>query len=131
MKSIIKIVLLGGLACLATSGARGAEGNVDAGKKIFNRCAICHGIGEKKGAVGPSLNGVVGRTAGTLDDYKSKYSKAMVAAGEGGLVWSEAELADWVANPKEKIPGTKMVFPGLKKEQDIADVVAYVKSFSP
>lgn len=123
--------LLAGLALLATASASGAEGNVEAGKKVFNKCATCHGIGDKKGAVGPSLNGVVGRTAGTLEDYKAKYSKPMVAAGTAGLVWTEAELAAWVADPKKKVPGTKMVFPGLKKEQEIADVVAYVKSFSP
>ena len=131
MKRYVRIALMTGLACVASSSVLAAEGNVDAGKKIFNRCAICHGIGDKKGAVGPSLNGVIGRTAGTLEEYKGKYSKAMIAAGEGGLVWTEAELSDWVDNPKKKIPGTKMVFPGLKKEQDIADVVAYVKSFSP
>ncbi|GGD17138.1 c-type cytochrome [Aureimonas glaciei] len=131
MRFLTGATVLGALALLAAGSASGAEGNAEAGKKVFNKCATCHGIGDKKGAVGPSLNGVVGRTAGTLEDYKSKYSKPMVAAGAAGLVWSEAELAAWVADPKKKVPGTKMVFPGLKKEQEIADVVAYVKSFSP
>ncbi|BDA85242.1 hypothetical protein Sa4125_27840 [Aureimonas sp. SA4125] len=130
MKFLTKIVFLGGVLSLAASAASGAEGNVDAGKKVFGKCATCHGIGEKKGAIGPNLNGVVGRTAGTLEEYKTKYSKPLVAAGTGGLVWTEAELSAWLADPKKKVPGTKMVFPGLKKEQEIADVVAYVKSFS-
>ena len=131
MRLSITSALLEGLIIAAAGSAHAAEGNAEAGKKVFNKCAVCHGIGDKKGAVGPNLNGVVGRTAGTLEEYKAKYSKPMVAAGAAGLVWSEAEISAWVADPKKKIPGTKMVFPGLKKEQEIADVVAYVKSFSP
>jgi cytochrome c len=131
MRLSITSALLGVLIIAAAGSAHAAEGNAEAGKKVFNKCAVCHGIGDKKGAVGPNLNGVVGRTAGTLEEYKAKYSKPMVAAGAAGLVWSEAEISAWVADPKKKIPGTKMVFPGLKKEQEIADVVAYVKSFSP
>ena len=130
MKSLMKIAFLGGLAFMSVAGARAAEGNADAGKKIFARCAVCHGIGDKKGAVGPSLNGVIGRTAGTLDEYKGKYSKQMIAAGQAGLVWSQAEIIDWVTDPKKKIPGTKMMYPGLPKEQDRADVAAYVATFS-
>ncbi len=130
MKSFMKFAVLSALACLAVSGANAADGNADAGKKIFARCAVCHGIGDKKGAVGPSLNGVIGRTAGTLEEYKGKYSKPMIAAGQAGLVWSQSEIMDWVTDPKKKIPGTKMLFPGLPKEQDRADVAAYVATFS-
>ncbi|MCX7304248.1 MAG: cytochrome c family protein [Hyphomicrobiales bacterium] len=110
------------------------EGNVDAGKKVFAKCGVCHGIGDVKKPIGPNLNNVVGRPAATQPEFLAKgaagYSKAMVAAGAGGLVWTEDQIAEWVANPKKKIPGTKMAFPGLSKEQDIADVIAYVKTFS-
>lgn len=110
------------------------EANVDAGKKVFLKCAVCHGIGDTKKPVGPSLNNVIGRTAGTEPDFLAKkgagYSKAMIAAGEGGLVWDEAQIAEYITDPKKKIPGNKMAFPGLKKEQERLDVIAYIKTFS-
>lgn len=125
-----KFLLAMGMALTATSAAHAVVGDADAGKKIFMKCAACHGVGDQKKPIAPSLNNVVGRTAGTLDDYKGKYSKAMVEAGAGGLVWDEAKLVQWVSAPKKMIAGTKMAFPGLPKEQDAADVIAYVKTFS-
>ncbi len=134
MFRLLGFLTLSGIVAALTTPVMAIEGNVDAGKKVFAKCAVCHGIGDAKKPIGPTLNGVVGRTAGTQPDFLAKkgagYSKAMIAAGEGGLVWTEAEIASWVADPKKKIPGTKMAFPGLKKEQEIADVVAYVKTFS-
>ncbi len=123
------------VALLLTAPAIAVDGNADAGKKVFARCAICHGIGDAKKPIAPSLNNVIGRTAGTEPEYLAKkgaagYSPAMIEAGKGGLVWTEENLAMWVADPKKMIPKTKMVFPGLKKEQEIADVIAYVKTFS-
>ena len=116
------------------ASANAAEGNVDAGKKLFVKCAVCHGIGEKKGVVGPNLNDVVGRKAGTQAEFLAKgaggYSKAMIAAGEGGLVWNEAEIAQYIQDPKKMIAGNKMAFAGFKAEQDRLDVVAYIKTFS-
>jgi len=115
-------------------GAGAAEGTAEAGKKVFAKCAVCHGIGDKKGAIGPSLNNVIGRKAGTEADFLAKkgagYSKAMIAAGEGGLVWDEAQIAEYITDPKKKVPGNKMAFVGLKQEQDRLDVIAYVKTFS-
>ncbi len=114
--------------------AAALEGNVDAGKKVFAKCGVCHGIGDTKKPIGPNLNNVIGRTAGTNPEFVAKkgagYSKAMVAAGAGGLVWDEAQIAEYITDPKKKVPGNKMVFPGLKSEQDRLDVVAYVKTFS-
>jgi cytochrome c len=114
--------------------AAALEGNVDAGKKVFAKCGVCHGIGDTMKPIGPNLNNVIGRTAGTLPEFVAKkgagYSKAMVAAGAGGLVWDEAQIAEYITDPKKKVPGNKMVFPGLKSEQDRLDVVAYVKTFS-
>jgi cytochrome c len=120
------------MSLTATAGA--VEGNIDDGKKVFMKCAVCHGIGDTKKPIGPTLNNVIGRTAGTEPDFLAKkgagYSQAMIKAGAAGLVWDAAQISEYVADPKKKIPGNKMAFPGLKKEQEIADVVAYVASFT-
>lgn len=135
MARVLNFIALAGLAATLASPAAALDGNAEAGKKVFLKCAVCHGIGDTKKPVGPTLNGVIGRTAGTDPDFLAKkgagYSKALIAAGAAGLVWTEAEIADWLKNPKTKVPGTKMVFPGLPKDQDVADVIAYVKTFSP
>jgi cytochrome c len=68
-----------------------------------------------------------GRTAGTLEGFK--YSTAMVDAGKGGLVWDDAHFAEYIKDPKAKVPGTKMAFSGLKKDDEIANIVAYLKQF--
>ena len=82
-------------------------------------------IDKDQNKVGPSLQGVIGRTAGTHADFK--YSQAMIDAGKGGLVWDDAKLAEYLRNPRAKVKGTKMVFPGLKKDEEIANVIAYMK----
>ena len=134
MSRVFRTLTISGFVAFLATPVLAVDGNVDAGKKVFAKCAVCHGIGDTKKPIAPNLNNVIGRTAGTEPEYLAKkgqgYSKAMIAAGAGGLVWTEAEIAVWVADPKKKVPGTKMVFPGLKSEQDIADVVAYVKTFS-
>ncbi len=135
MARLLNYLAVAGFGITVAMPAYALEGNVDAGKKVFNKCAICHGIDGKKKPIGPTLDNVMGRTAGTEAEFLAKgnagYSKAMIAAGEGGLVWTDEEILDWITNPKKKIPGTKMVFPGLPKEQDRADVLAYIKTFSP
>ena len=108
-----------------------AAQDVAKGEAIFKRCATCHGIGDTTKPIAPNLNGVVGRVAGTQEDFLKKYSKAMVAAGEGGLVWTEADIDAYITDPKKKVPGNKMAFPGLKKADERADVIAYIKTFSP
>lgn len=122
-----------GLAMLliALSAAPAAAEDVAKGEAIFKRCAVCHGIGDAAKPLGPNLNGVIGRTAGTQEDFAKKYSKAMVAAGQGGLVWSEDQIAEYITDPKKKVPGNKMAFPGLKKEDERADVIAYIRQFTP
>lgn len=100
-----------------------------AGASIFKKCMVCHVVDKPTNKIGPTLNGVVGRTAGTVADFQAKYSKAMKDAGAGGLVWDEANLAEYITDPKKKVPGNKMVFPGLKKEQEVKDVIAYLKTF--
>ena len=97
------------------------------GEKVFRKCKSCHQVGEgAKNKVGPILTGIVGASAGAVDGFK--YSKPMKQAAEDGLVWSEEELAAFLAKPKAYMKGTKMSFAGLKKEQDQLAVVEYLKS---
>jgi cytochrome c len=115
------------LSGLALPGAMGAANAQDAalGEKVFLKCKVCHQIGEgAKDAVGPVLNGVVGRKAGTYPDYA--YSDANK---NSGLTWDEATLKEYLRNPRAKVPGTKMIFPGLTKDDDIDNVIAYLKQF--
>ncbi|MEM7067896.1 MAG: cytochrome c family protein [Pseudomonadota bacterium] len=121
----------------ASSNAFALDGDAVKGEKVFKKCASCHMVGpEAKNRVGPVLTGVVGRTAGTFEDYK--YGKSIISAGEAGLVWTEEELSEYLINPKkylrakleDKKAKSKMSFK-LKKEQERADVIAYLKTFSP
>jgi cytochrome c len=110
------------IAGAAASAAR-AEGDPNAGKEVFKKCAVCHSTVEGQNKVGPSLHGVVGRKAGSVPNYS--YSSANK---ESGLTWDEATLDKYLENPREVVKGTKMVFPGLKTEKDRQDVIAYLKT---
>ncbi len=126
MKKILSIALL---ATMVASPAL-ASGDVEAGKKVFKKCLACHTVDNStKKTSGPSLDNVFGRTAGTLEGFK--YSKAMVAAGAEGLVWTEETMAQWLTKPKDLVSKSKMAFAGLKKEGDIENVEAYLLTFSP
>jgi cytochrome c len=105
------------------------DGDPVAGEKAFRKCAACHSI-EPDGPsrVGPNLHGVVGRTTGTLEGFK--FSDAMVEAGASGHVWTPEELDIYLENPKQAMPGNKMTFPGLKKPEERADVIAYLVTLS-
>ncbi len=97
-----------------------------AGEKAFAQCRACHQVGPTaKNAVGPVLNGLFGREAGTVEGYN--YS---AANKNSGITWDEAVFREYIQNPKAKIPGTKMVYAGLKDEQRINDLVAYLKQFN-
>ncbi|MDA7946924.1 MAG: cytochrome c family protein [Hyphomicrobiaceae bacterium] len=105
-----------------------AAGDADKGKKVFNKCKACHMVGENaKKRVGPPLNNIIGAKAGVQEGYK--YSSAMVAAGEGGMVWDEETLSAYLLKPRDVVPKGKMAFPGLKKESDRVNVIAYLKQF--
>jgi len=129
---MLKFPKFAAVAVLALTGLAGpslADGDAGAGEKVFKKCAACHAVGDgAKHKVGPELNDLIGRTAGSAADYK--YSKPMIAAGEGGLVWDDTTLTEYLANPKGMVKGTKMAFAGLKKDDDIANVLAYLKTFS-
>ena len=96
-----------------------------AGEKVFLQCKACHQVGETaKNVVGPVLNGVIGRPAGSVAGYA--YSEANK---KSGLTWDEVTFREYIKDPKAKVPGTKMAFPGLKDEQKLNDLVAYLKQF--
>ena len=110
-------------------GVAAAQGIGDpvAGEKVFAKCKVCHQIGEgAKNALGPDLNGVVGRKAGSAPGYN--YS---AANKNSGLTWDEATLKRYLKDPRGVVPGTKMIFPGLSNEKDIDNVIAYLKQFGP
>ena len=116
------------LAALAASGGGVASAqDIAAGEKTFNACRACHQIGDRAvNSIGPVLTGVVGRKAGSAPGYN--YSDANK---NSGITWDEATLKEYLKDPKAKVPGTKMVFPGLKTDDDIANVIAYLKQFGP
>ncbi|MEX0345013.1 MAG: cytochrome c family protein [Rhizobiaceae bacterium] len=133
-----KTMILAAFTALALSAPAFAEdGDVTAGEKVFKKCTACHTIGdEAKNKVGPVLNAVFGRAAGTFEGFK--YGKSIVAAGENGLVWDEEQVFTYLENPKkflreylgDKKAKTKMTF-RLKKEKDRRNVIAYLMTFSP
>ena len=98
-----------------------------AGEKAYNKCRPCHQVGENaKAFAGPPLNGLFGRKAGTIAGFA--YSQANKSSD---ITWSEATFRDYIKDPRAKMPGTKMVFPGLKDAKEIEDVIAYLKQFGP
>ncbi|PZF76064.1 cytochrome c family protein [Aestuariivirga litoralis] len=103
-----------------------ADGDAAAGQKVFNQCKACHENEKGVNKVGPTLKGVVGRKAASVPDYK--YSAGMIKKGEEGVVWDEATLTEYLPNPKAFVPGTKMAFGGLKKPEDVANVIAFLKA---
>jgi len=112
----------------APAAAGGTEyasftGDAAKGKRVFAQCMTCHAVQEGRNNVGPSLYGIVGRVSGTVPDFK--YSDAN---RNSNVTWTEENLFVYLEKPTEFIPGTIMVFPGLRNPQDRADVIAYLKS---
>ncbi len=103
-----------------------AEGDAAAGKRVFAKCMACHAVQEGQHRVGPSLYGIIGRTAGTVEGFRN-YSSANK---ESGVVWTPAVLFEYLEKPQEFMPGTRMIFPGLPSEKDRADVIAYLQTVS-
>ncbi len=119
---IILAALALSFAAALASGSASAEGDAVKGKKVFKKCKTCHTLQAGKKKIGPHLGGLFGRKAGSVEGYK--YSKAMVASG---IVWDEALLSEYLTKPKKLVKGTKMAFPGLKKEEQRNDLIAYLK----
>lgn len=104
-------------------GARAQD--VAAGQRVFNQCRACHVIGAgMKSTLGPNMFGAFGRTAGTLEGFR--YSANMKEKGAAGLVWSEETLRAYITNPKQVVPAGSMAFPGLRNEQQVNDLIAYL-----
>lgn len=127
----MKVLAIGLVMSALLAGPAFAQaGDAAAGATVFKKCQSCHAVGEgAKNKVGPELNALFGRVAGTAPEFK--YSKAMLDAGAGGLVWSSETLHEFLTKPKDFVKGTKMSFPGLKEQADIDNLVAYLTTFSP
>jgi len=111
---------------MAGAGAAFAV-DIDAGETSFRKCLPCHAVGESaRNKVGPVLNGLEGRRSGTIEGYS--YTQVNKDAD---ITWSDASFKDYIMDPRGKIPGTKMVFNGIKDEDEITNLWAYLKQFGP
>jgi cytochrome c len=123
MQKLTSIALAVIVSSVAASAALAQD--VAAGKASFNKCLACHAIGEgAKNKVGPELNGLNGRKSGTAPDYS--YSDANK---NSGITWNEAEFKDYIKDPRAKIPGTKMIFAGIKNEKEVNDLWAFLAQY--
>jgi cytochrome c len=114
------------LAVALTASSAALAGDPEAGARVFKKCQACHAVGEGAvNRVGPVLNGLFGRPAGTYPDYK--YSEANRTSG---IVWSEEVFAEYIRNPRAYVPGTSMAFAGLKKDEEIEDIIAFLGRFN-
>jgi cytochrome c len=118
-----RLALSAALAVLPLAAAPAwAQGDPAQGEKVFARCKTCHEVAKPQNKIGPHLIGLFGRKAGGVEGFK--YSEAMAGSGK---VWDETTLASYLKDPKGDMPGNKMAFPGLKKEDELANVIAYLK----
>jgi cytochrome c len=119
--------LLLGCALITVSSGLALAQDLAAGATTFKKCAICHDIGETaKNKVGPELNGIDGRHSASAPGYN--YSDANK---KSGITWNEATFMEYIKDPRAKIPGTKMIFPGIKNDVEAKNLWAYLKQFGP
>ncbi len=120
----MKHIVLAAIFVAAGLGQANAQ-DATAGEKVFVVCRACHQVGPNaKNAVGPVLNGLFGRKAGSVEGYN--YSEANK---KSGITWSEEEFTKYIQDPKGVVPGTKMTFAGIKDPQKIKDLIAYLHTF--
>lgn len=123
LSTLLLAATLSTLFLTAAGVARAVEaGDPALGKKVFAKCQACHSLEAGKNKVGPTLHGVMGRAAASEAEFK--YSDAMKNAH---LTWDPATLDEYLTNPRKKVPGTKMAFPGIGKEKDRADLISYLE----
>lgn len=121
---MLRVLMAAAALCAVAAPAMAAD--PAAGEKAFAVCKACHKVGEgAKNGVGPVLNGVVGRPAGSVEGFN--YSDAMKSSG---ITWDEAGLAEYIMNPKQKVPGNKMAFAGVKDDTKVADIIAFLNQFN-
>lgn len=117
------------IAALLTAGLTTpafADGDAAKGEQVVGKCKVCHDIDTGATRLGPTLKGVLNRPVGSVAGYK--YSPDILAKGAEGKVWDEATLATYLANPKAFAPATKMTFLGIKNPDDIANLIAFLKT---
>ncbi len=118
--------LIAAAAVVAASTTAGLAQDVEKGANSFKKCLPCHAIGPgAQNKIGPVLNGLDGRKAGTVPSFS--YSDANK---NSGIVWNEESFEDYIKDPRAKVPGTKMIFPGIKNEGEVKDLWAYLKQFA-
>jgi len=124
MKATLAITLLAAAAATQTAQA---AGDASLGEQVFKQCLPCHSIGPgAKNKVGPELNGIDGRHSGSAPEYS--YS---AANKNSGITWNEETFEDYIKDPRAKVPGTKMIFPGIKDKKQVDNLWAYLKQFGP
>ncbi len=124
MKSMMSAAAL--IGSIVASGNANAQ-NAEAGEALFKVCKACHQVGEgAKNAVGPMLNGIVGRKVGTIEGFN--YSEANKEVGAKGVIWTEDELFKYLEKPLTYMPKTKMAYAGMKDAQDRKDLIAFLKA---
>ncbi|KAA0972290.1 cytochrome c family protein [Aureimonas fodinaquatilis] len=127
MRNLTLVTGLCFVAMLCSPLAAQEAGDAAAGEKVFKRCLACHAVGPgAANKVGPELNGIVGEKPGIVEGYK--FSPDLVTYGEG-KVWNEANLTEWLTNPKAVVPKTKMIFPGIKKPDEMTNLITYLAGF--
>ena len=127
MRNLLAVGTFLAIAPFATAQAQ--SGDAEAGRRVFNQCSACHTINQGgANRVGPNLHGVIGRKAGAVEGFR--YSANLKQLGENGHVWNEETLRPYLTNPKAVAPQGTMAFPGIRNEQQLNDVIAYVKQAS-
>ncbi len=117
------VALVSAVLSAGFTGTAFADGDAAKGKKLWKKCKACHTTDAGgKNKIGPNLHGIFGKKAGSVEGYK--YSAALK---DSGITWDDATMDTWLKKPKEMVKGTKMVFPGFKKESQRQDMIAYLK----
>jgi cytochrome c len=121
LRKMLPAIALFGIVAVPAAQAQDAA----AGQRVFNQCRACHVIENNgRNGIGPNLFGIVGRRAGSIENFR--YSANMRQLAEGGLTWDEATLRRYVGNPKEVVPQGSMAFAGLRNQQQVTDLLAYL-----